>query len=35
LTTKLRVGKWKKDGQADIVYTSDYIKPDPFPKGYQ
>lgn len=35
LTTKLRVGKWNKDGQAAIVYTSDYIKPDPFPKGYQ
>lgn len=35
LTTKLRVGKWKKDGQAEVVYTSDYIKPDPFPKGYQ
>lgn len=35
LTTKLRVGKWRIDGQADVVYTSDYIKPDPFPKGYQ
>lgn len=35
LTTKLRIGKWKKDGQVDVVYTSDYIKPDPFPKGYQ
>lgn len=35
LTTKLRIGKWRKDGQADVVYTSDYIKPDPFPKGYQ
>ncbi len=35
LTTKLRVGKWKKDGQAEVVYTSGYIKPDPFPKGYQ
>jgi urea transport system substrate-binding protein len=35
LTTKLRIGQWQKDGQAKIVYTSDYIKPDPFPKGYQ
>ncbi|MDI1298460.1 urea ABC transporter substrate-binding protein [Methylotenera sp.] len=35
LTTKLRIGQWGKDGQAKIVYTSDYIKPDPFPKGYQ
>jgi urea transport system substrate-binding protein len=35
LTTKLRIGQWAKDGQAKIVYTSDYIKPDPFPKGYQ
>ncbi len=35
LTTKLRIGKWKKDGQVDVVYTSGYIKPDPFPKGYQ
>ena len=35
LTTKLRIGQWQKDGQAKIVYTSAYIKPDPFPKGYQ
>ena len=35
LKTKLRIGEWRKDGQADIVYTSDYIMPDPFPKGYQ
>jgi len=35
LTTKLRIGKWLKDGQAEVVYTSGYIKPDPFPKGYQ
>lgn len=35
LTTKLRIGQWGKDGQASVVYTSDYIKPDPFPKGYQ
>lgn len=35
LMTKLRIGQWGKDGQAKVVYTSDYIKPDPFPKGYQ
>ena len=35
LKTKLVIGKWRKDGQADIVYQSDYITPDPFPKGYQ
>ncbi|MES2503089.1 MAG: urea ABC transporter substrate-binding protein [Pseudomonadota bacterium] len=35
LTTKLRIGEWQKDGQAKVVYTSGYIKPDPFPKGYQ
>ncbi len=35
LTTKLRIGLWQKDGQAKVVYTSGYIKPDPFPKGYQ
>jgi urea transport system substrate-binding protein len=35
LLTKLRIGQWQKDGQAKIVYTSDYIMPDPFPKGYQ
>jgi urea transport system substrate-binding protein len=35
LTTKLRIGEWQKDGQAKVVYTSGYIKPDPFPKGYK
>lgn len=35
LMTKLRIGQWGKDGQAKVVYTSDYIMPDPFPKGYQ
>ncbi|MHB1236257.1 MAG: transporter substrate-binding protein [Gallionella sp.] len=34
LKTRLRIGEWRKDGQADIVYTSDYIMPNPFPKGY-
>lgn len=35
LKTKLVIGKWRKDGQADVVYQSDYIDPDPFPAGYQ
>lgn len=34
LKTKLRIGEWRTDGQADIVYTSGYIMPNPFPKGY-
>jgi urea transport system substrate-binding protein len=35
LITKARVGKWKKDGQAVVVYESDLIEPNPFPEGYQ
>lgn len=35
LLSKLRIGKWRADGQADVVYESELIKPDPFPKGYQ
>ncbi len=35
LWSKTRVAKWKKDGQAEVVYTSDLIEPDPFPAGYQ
>lgn len=35
LWSKLRVGKWRSDGQADVVYESPLIEPDPFPKGYQ
>lgn len=34
LKTRLRIGEWRADGQADIIYTSDYIMPNPFPKGY-
>lgn len=30
-----RVGKWNKDGQAEVVYESELIEPDPFPAGYQ
>jgi urea transport system substrate-binding protein len=35
LWSKTRVAKWKKDGQAEVVYTSGLIEPDPFPAGYQ
>ena len=35
LLSKLRVGKWRADGQADVVYESGLIEPDPFPEGYQ
>lgn len=35
LWSKARVAKWKKDGQAEVVFTSDLIEPDPFPEGYQ
>jgi urea transport system substrate-binding protein len=30
-----RVGEWKKDGQATVVYESELIEPNPFPEGYQ
>ena len=30
-----RVGKWKKDGQVEVVFESELIEPDPFPEGYQ
>lgn len=35
LWSKLRIGKWRADGQADVVYESGLIEPNPFPKGYQ
>jgi urea transport system substrate-binding protein len=35
LWSKARVGKWKKDGQAEVVFTSELIEPNPFPAGYQ
>ena len=35
LWSQTRVGRAKLDGQFDIVYTSDLIEPNPFPKGYQ
>lgn len=35
LWSKLRVGQVLADGQFKVVYESDLIEPDPFPKGYQ
>lgn len=35
LWSKTRIGKWRRDGQADVVWESDLIEPDPFPEGYQ
>ena len=35
LWSKLRVGRWNADGQAEVVYESDLIEPNPFPEGYQ
>lgn len=35
LWSKLRIGQWLADGQAKVVYESDLIEPNPFPKGYQ
>ena len=35
LWSRARVGRALPGGQFDIVYTSDLIEPNPFPKGYQ
>ena len=35
LWMRTRIGEWQKDGQAKVVWQSDVIKPNPFPKGYQ
>lgn len=35
LWSKLRIGRVRGDGQFDVLYESDLIEPDPFPKGYQ
>lgn len=35
LWSKLRIGQWLKDGQAKVLFESELIEPDPFPKGYQ
>jgi urea transport system substrate-binding protein len=35
LWSKLRIGQARLDGQFDVLYESDLIEPNPFPKGYQ
>ena len=35
LWSKTRIGLWQKDGQAKVLYESELIEPNPFPKGYQ
>ncbi len=35
LWSKLRIGQWNADGQCKVLYESDLIEPNPFPKGYQ
>ncbi len=35
LWSKLRIGVWETNGQAKVLYESELLEPDPFPKGYQ
>jgi urea transport system substrate-binding protein len=35
LWSKLRIGKWLDDGQAEVLFESELLEPDPFPEGYQ
>jgi urea transport system substrate-binding protein len=35
LWSRLRVGQAQADGQYKVMYESDLIEPNPFPKGYQ
>jgi urea transport system substrate-binding protein len=35
LWSKLRIGQVRTDGQFDVLYESELIEPNPFPKGYQ
>ncbi len=35
LWSKTRIGERRRDGQADVVWESDLIEPNPFPEGYQ
>jgi urea transport system substrate-binding protein len=35
LWSKLRIGQGQLDGQFKVLYESDLIQPNPFPKGYQ
>lgn len=34
LWSKLRIGKWRADGQVDVIFESGLIEPNPFPKDY-
>ena len=35
LWSKLRIGKWLENGQAEVLFESELLEPDPFPEGYQ
>jgi urea transport system substrate-binding protein len=35
LWSKTRIGRARSDGQFDVIWESELIEPDPFPKGYQ
>jgi urea transport system substrate-binding protein len=35
LWSKTRIGVWERNGQAKVIFESDLIEPNPFPKGYQ
>ena len=35
LWSKTRIGEAQSDGQFKVIYESDLIEPNPFPKGYQ
>ena len=35
LWMRTRIGQWEENGQAKVIWQSDVIKPNPFPKGYQ
>ena len=35
LWMRTRIGQWQRDGQANVVWQSDVIEPNPFPAGYQ
>ena len=35
LWSKAKIGKFLKNGQFEVVATSELIEPDPFPEGYQ
>lgn len=35
LWSKARIARALPDGQFEVVYTTDLLEPNPFPKGYQ